>query len=823
MRPWPWRPCRCRCEKSVDRDSILKVGLGRIVRNWASLKTALIVATVTAPLFADPAWAQDRPKASVASVAEASAVLSQYCLACHGATAKTAGLDLETLLGTEPSDHPETWEAVIRKLRGRQMPPVGLPRPDEATYDATITTLADSLDRHAESNPNPGRTATFRRLNRSEYGNAIRDLLALDVDASSLLPGDEASHGFDNITVGDLPPMLLERYVSAAEKISRLAMGRAGRLPEAKEVRVPPDLTQEGHIPGLPVGTRGGALVPYNFPVDGEYDITVRLARDRNEDVEGLKRAHQLELLVDRGRVALFDVKPPQRGLDHRNVDSHLTARVEVPAGPRQVGATFLKDASALLETQRQPYQARFNFYRHRRTQPAIFSVTIMGPYNPAGTGSTPSRERIFVCEPSDPSTEEECARRIVRTLAKRAYRRPVRDASLEGPMRFYRAARAEGGEDRGFDAGIERALAAILVSPQFLFRVEREPPGLAANTAYRVSDLELASRLSFFLWSSIPDDVLLEAAILGELSSADGLERQVRRMLADPKSQSLVDNFAAQWLHLRNLEGTRPDMRRFPDFDENLRRAFRTETELLLQTVIREDRSILDLLRPDFTFLNERLAKHYGVPNVYGTWFRRIPLDESSRRGGLLRHGSVLTVTSYATRTSPVIRGKWILENILGMPPPPPPADVPELSEKTISGDISVRERLAEHRADPACSGCHNPMDPLGFALENYDAVGRWRTVDLGLPIDASGELVDGTRLSGVADLERALIQRPEMFASTLTEKLLTFALGRGVEYYDAPAIREIVRNARSNNFRFSSLILGISASTPFQMRNSK
>ena len=703
------------------------------------------------------------------------------------------------------------------------MPPVGLPRPDEATYDATVTTLADSLDRYAESNRNPGRTATFRRLNRSEYGNSIRDLLALDVDVSSLLPGDEASHGFDNITVGDLPPMLLERYVSAAEKISRLAVGRTGRLPEAKEVRVPPDLTQEGHIDGLPIGTRGGALVPYTFPVDGEYDITVRLARDRNEDVEGLNRAHQLELLLDRERVALFDVKPPPRGLDHRNVDSHLTSRVKVTAGPRQVGATFLKDATTLLETQRQPYQARFNFYRHPRTQPAIFSVTIMGPYDSAGTGSTPSRERIFVCEPASVVAEEECARQIVRTLARRAFRRPVDDASIDGPLRFYRTARAEGGEERGFDEGIERALAAILVSPQFLFRIERDPPALEANTAYRISDLELASRLSFFLWSSIPDDILLEAAVRGDLSSSDGLERQVRRMLADPKSQSLVNNFAAQWLHLRNLEGIRPNMRLFPDFDENLRRAFRTETELLLQTVIREDRSILDLLRPDFTFVNERLAKHYGIPNVYGSWFRRIPLDGDSSRGGLLRHGSVLTVTSYATRTSPVIRGKWILENILGMPPPPPPADVPELNEKTISGDISVRERLAEHRADPACSGCHNPMDPLGFALENYDAVGRWRTVDLGLPVDPSGELVDGTHVSGVADLETALLQRPEMFASTLTERLLTFALGRGVEYYDAPAIRRIVRNARSSNFRFSSLILGISASTPFQMRNSK
>ncbi len=750
-------------------------------------------------------------------------VVSQYCVACHGVASKTAGLDLETLIGADISDHPEAWEAVVRKLRGRQMPPVGLPRPDEATYNETVVAVADSLDRLAAANPLPGRADTFRRLNRTEYGNAIRDLLALDVDVSALLPADEASHGFDNITVGDLPPMLLERYVSAAEKISRLAVGRIGRVPDAKEIRVPPDLTQEGHIAGLPVGTRGGAVVPYTFPADGEYNLTVRLARDRNEDVEGLSRAHQLELLVDRKRVSLFDVKPPPRGIDHRNVDSHLTARVKVSAGPHHVGVTFLKDPTTLLETQRQPYQAHFNFYRHPRIQPAIFSVTIMGPYSPTGTSSTPSRERIFVCEPADPTAAEACAQEIVRSLATRAFRRPVDDASMDGPMRFYRKARSEAADGQGFDAGIERALAAILVSPQFLFRIERDPPGLGPGAAYRVSDLELASRLSFFLWSSIPDDVLLEAANRGELSTADGLERQVRRMLADPKSQSLVDNFSAQWLHLRNLAGIRPNMRLFPDFDENLRRAFRKETELLLETVVREDRSILDLLRPDFTFVNERLAKHYGIPNVYGSRFRRIPLDASSTRGGILRHGSVLTVTSYATRTSPVIRGKWILENILGMPPPPPPADVPELSEKTLSGDLSVRERLAEHRADPACSGCHNPMDPLGFALENYDAVGRWRTLDLGLPVDPSGELVDGTRVSGVADLEAALLQRPEMFASTLAEKLLTFALGRGVEHYDAPAVREVVRNAQSNDFRFSSLILGITASTPFQKRTSK
>ena len=750
-------------------------------------------------------------------------VLRQYCVACHGTSSATAGLDLESLGAGPVSSHSETWEKVVSKLRGRQMPPAGLPRPSEAQYRSAMSSLSAVLDREAAASSRPGRSDTFRRLNRTEYRNAIRDLLALDVKVDSLLPSDEASHGFDNVTVGDLPPMLLERYVTAAEKISRLAVGRAGRAPDAETIRVPPDLTQEGHIPGLPIGTRGGVLVPHVFPVDGEYEIAVRLARDRNEDIEGLSRAHELELLVDRRRVALFDVKPPPRGEDHRNADSQLRARVLVPAGPHEIGATFLKDPSRLLETQRQPYQAHFNFYRHPRIQPAIYSLSIVGPYRSDGTGSTPSRERIFVCEPTSPRRDDACAEKIIRTLATRAFRRPLSDPDIQGPMRFYREARRQEGLENGFEAGIERALSAILVSPHFLFRIERDPAGIAPDTPYRISDSELASRLSFFIWSSLPDDELREAAAKGDLATWKGLDRHVRRMLADPRSQSLVDNFASQWLHLRNLEAVRPDMRLFPDFDDNLRQAFRAETELLLQCVIREDRSVLDLLKADFTFLNERLAKHYGIPNVYGSRFRRVDLEDGSLRGGLLRHGSVLTVTSYATRTSPVIRGKWILENILGMPPPPPPADVPELKDNTVSGKLSVRERLAEHRADPACASCHNPMDPLGFALENFDAVGRWRTHDGGERIDPSGELLDGTRIDGVSDLEKALLNRPELFAGTMAEKLLTFALGRGVEHFDAPAIRKIVRSAADNDFRFSSLILGISASAPFQMRRSR
>ena len=761
------------------------------------------------------------PGAEAASNASYRSFLHRHCTSCHGPDTSTAGLDLQSLGAEEVVRHPETWERVVRKLRGRQMPPAGLPRPDETAYSAAIADIASQLDRHAAENPRPGRTETFRRLNRTEYRNSIRDLLALDVNVEALLPADEASHGFDNITVGDLPPMLLERYVSAAEKISRLAVGRAGRVPDANTVRVPPDLTQEGHIEGLPLGTRGGALIPYTFSVDGEYEVSVRLSRDRNEDVEGLSRPHQLELLVDRERVALFDVKPPPKGDDHRLVDSHLTARVRVAAGPHLIGATFLMDPAVLLESQRQPYQARFNFYRHRRTQPAIYSVTIVGPVSQSGVSPTPSRKRIFTCDPEGPMEGEACAKSILGRLAAKAYRRPVMPGDLEGPMRFYRqAAVKEGG---GFEAGIERALSAILVSPQFLFRIEREARDVPSGTPYRVSDFELASRLSYFLWSSLPDEALLEAAASGGLHAASNLEPQVRRMLADSRSKSLVDNFASQWLHLRNLDSIRPDMRLFPDFDDNLRQALRKETELLLESVIREDRSVLDLLGADYTFLNERLAKHYGIPNVYGTRFRRVSLSDGSVRGGLLRHGSVLTVTSYATRTSPVIRGKWILENVLGLPPPPPPADVPELKDNTVSGKLSVRERLAEHRANPACASCHNPMDPLGFALENYDAVGRWRTRDGGEPIDPSGQLADGTHVDGVEGLERALLERPELFAGALTEKLLTFALGRGVEYYDAPAVREIVRRAAADDYRFSSLILGVAGSMPFQMRRSR
>jgi hypothetical protein len=765
--------------------------------------------------------ARQAPSASHVSLVD------EYCLSCHDKDHEKGRFVLEDVIGHDVSQHPDVWEKVVRKLRARQMPPVGKERPDNAVYDAVIASLEASLDRAAAAHPDPGRTATMRRLTRTEYQNAIRDLLALDVDVTSLLPADESSYGFDNVTVGDLSPTLLDRYVAAAEKISRLAIGGPARSPGGNTFRIPADVTQEDHLEGLPIGTRGGTLIHYTFPQDGDYEIQIRLTRDRDEHVEGLSEPHDLELLLDRERVQLFTVKPPVRepGLpdtaqpSHAKVDEHLNIRVPVTAGPHDLGVTFPKKPSVLLETTRQPYQTHFNSYRHPRIQPAIYSVSVIGPYDPKGPGDTPSRRRIFAARPTASGQNDRSARRILASLMRRAYRRPVTDADIDGPFRLYRRGVADG----GFEAGIEMALAGVLVSPQFLFRIEAEPAGIPRNTPYRVSDLELASRLSFFLWSSIPDDELLNAAAAGTLHQPAVLEREVRRMLADGRAQALVTNFAAQWLHLRNLESITPDMRLFPDFDDNLRQAFREETELFFGSILQEDRSVLDLLHANYTFVNQRLAKHYGIPYVYGSRFRRIALDEDSERGGLLRQGSILTVTSYATRTSPVVRGKFVLDTLLGVPPPPPLPDVPALKDNTVNGNLAVRERLSEHRTNEQCAPCHNLMDPLGLSLEKYDAVGRRRASEAGATIDASGGFPDGSRFADVQGLESALLRRPELFVGTVTEKLMTYALGRGVEYYDAPAVRGIVRDARARNYRMSSIILGVVKSQPFQMRKSR
>ncbi len=746
-------------------------------------------------------------------------LVKQYCVSCHNEQAKTAGLALDALVAHPLTDNVPIWEGVVRKLRARHMPPQGAPRPDESVYESVLLAMEETLDSAAKAHPDPGRTDTFRRLTRTEYRNAVRDLLALELDLSKVLPRDESSSGFDNITVADLPPALLESYVSAADVISRLAVGRPMLSPDVRSVKLKPDITQEWYVDGLPVGTRGGTQFLHNFPLDGEYEIVIRLARDRDEQIEGLREPHQIELLLDGERIRLFEVVPPKHVGNHGAVDRHLTVRHRVAAGPHQVAATFLKRPWSLLETDRHPFDVHYNVYRHPRVQPAVYEVSIRGPFDATGPGNTPSRQRIFVCRPDGDESDEGCAREIVGQLMRRAYRRDLSEDDFSRTLEFYRQGWSEG----GFEAGIEMALASILVSPDFLFRVERDPSGLASDTPYPISGTELASRLSFFLWSSIPDDDLLDAGIRGDLGRPEVLEAQVRRMLADPRSHSLLSNFAAQWLHLRNLESVRPDMRLFPNFDDNLRQSMRRETELLLESVIREDRSVLDLLDSDYTYLNERLAKHYRIPHVYGSWFRRVKLGANSQRGGLLRHGSILTVTSYSTRTSPVIRGHWVMENLLGSPPPPAPANVPALEDKTIDGGLSVRERLLEHRANPACSGCHNLMDPVGFALEHYDAIGRWRGSEDELPIDSEGSLPGGGRFDGVNGLERAILGRPEQFVGTLTEKLLTYSLGRVVEHNDAPAVRRILRDAGREDYRFSSLILEIVRSEPFQMRTAR
>jgi hypothetical protein len=791
---------------------------------------------------------------------QARALLNQFCLDCHGEADADGGLNLVRLQKNRLNADIVTWEKVVTKLRARQMPPVDSERPTEEEYKAALRELESALDGLAAEQPRPGRTETFRQLTRTEYQNAIRDLLALDIDATDLLPADPLSHGFDNITVGELSPTLLNRYVLAAEKIARAAVGRVGRGPDGKTFRVPADLTQERHLPGLPIGTRGGTLISYTFPQDGEYEITIRLARDRNEHVEGLRGTHQIDVLLDRERVAQLEVRPPN-DKNHSLVDAHLKTRITVTAGPHNVGVTFPSRSFSLIETKRQPYQARFNYHRHPRSAPAIFQVSITGPYDATGPGTSTSRERLFVCQPTGPEDEDACATAIIRTLARRAWRGPVKDVDFERPLSFYRDARESGAS---FDAGIEAAVASVLVNPRFLFRIERDPPGTPPGDVYPISDLELASRLSFFLWSSIPDDELLGIAERGELSQPKVLAAQTQRMLDDERAQTLIENFAGQWLYLRNLTSVSPDMRLFPDFDDNLRQAMRRETELFFASIVREDRSVLDLLSADYSFLNERLAKHYGIPGVYGSRFRRVnfgtpesgtplrgvsptgrvdstnskadPSKNETRntgadlaergatlRGGLLRQASVLTVTSYATRTSPVIRGNWILENLMGTPAPPPPSNVPPLKDNAVERNQPLRERLAQHRNDPNCSGCHNLIDPVGFSLENFDAIGRWRDLDVGEPIDSNGGLPDGSRFVGVTGLEQALLQKPDLFVGTLTRKLMTYALGRGVDEHDSPAVRQILRQARENNYRFSSLIHGIVQSMPFQMRTTE
>ncbi len=782
-----------------------------------------------------PAAAAAGPGATAASSqaetgAAEQALLDRYCVTCHNDNLRTAGLTLDTVDVARVGDHAEVWEQVVGKLRAGMMPPAGRPRPDRETYARLTTYLETELDRAAAARPDPGRTDALRRLNATEYRNAIRDLLDLEVDVTALLPADDSSAGFDNVSLGGLDPGRLERYLTAARRISRLAIGAPVRSAVADTFIVPSDLNQTGHVEGLPFGTRGGTTVPYTFPVDAHYELRVELGKSWNSNrVGGLRRPHDVVITLDGEPVEVLTIAPrPRRGqgpaLEYQTVDrpadADLAVRIPVTAGPHVVGAAFVDRDPGLVERHRQPFlKVHITVGGDQRTQPNVYSVTITGPFDAAGPGDTPSRRRIFTCRPADatPGAEAACAGEILSTLARRAYRRPVTDADVAVLLRFFEEGRAAG----GFEAGIEMALQRLLVSPEFLLRVERDPEGLETDRPYRVSDLELASRLSFFLWSSLPDDALIEAAEAGTLRDPAVLESHVRRMLADPRAGSLVTNFAAQWLYLRNLTAVSPDFIVFPDFDETLRRALRRETELFFESIVREDRSALDLLTADYTFVNERLAKHYEVPGVYGSHFRRIALPPASPRGGLLGHGSILAVTGYATRTSPVVRGKWVLENLLGTPPPPPPPNVPPLSEEKSDAVLSMRERMVEHRRNPVCAACHALMDPVGLALENFDAVGRWRTLTDGFaPIDASGALPDGTAFDGVAGLRQALVSRADQFVWTLSERLLTYALGRAVEHYDQPAVRAIEREAAREDYRFSAIVLGIVNSTPFQMR---
>lgn len=787
------------------------------------LKTLPIVALALGFGYLQTARSQ-QPSASSQSPSQR-ALIDQYCVGCHNQRLKTADLMLDKADPANPSANPELWEKVIRKLRAGAMPPQGIPRPPAAAVETFVASLETALDKAAAAKPNPGR-ATLHRLNRAEYGNSIRDLLDLQVDVSSLLPPDDESYGFDNnADVLGVSPALLEQYITASSKIARLAVGDPNIGPVASTYRTRPDLSQDKRVEGLSLGTRGGLRVVHNFPVDGEYVFKILLARNTVDVTRGLEEAHQLEITVDGERVELVTVggkedtaavtKNPADEM--AALDARLTAHAQIKAGPRVVGATFIKRNSAENDYILQPFQRITLDPVNEVGLPHIENLVIAGPYKITGPGDTPSRRKIFTCEPAAGKEDVTCARQILSRLAREAYRRPVHDNDLEPLLSFYQAGRNAGGS---FDQGIERALRLILSDPQFIFRFERDPGTVAQGSVYRISDLELASRLSYFLWSSIPDDELIEVASQGKLKDPVVLEKQVRRMLADPRSDSLVTNFAAQWLFLRNLKNTFPDPQEFPDFDDNLRQSLRQETELFVGSIFHEDHNVLDLLNADYTFLNERVAKHYGVPNVYGSRFRKVTLSDDNRRG-LLGQGSILAVTSHTTRTSPVVRGKWILSNLMGTPPDPPPPNVPALKENSEGGKpLTVRERMEQHRKDPVCASCHKVMDPLGFSLENFDATGRWRATDAGVPVDAAGKLTDGTEVNGPASLRQALLSRPRVFVGTLTEKLMIYGLGRGLDYNDMPAVRGVVREAAKNDYRFSSLILGIVKSAPFQMK---
>ena len=755
-----------------------------------------------------------------ASVPDA-ALVQKYCLTCHSARVKTAGLSLEGMNPADAAAHAEVWEKVVMKLRGGMMPPQGMPRPDEATLEAFAVSLEQTLDRAAQGTVKPG-YKPVHRLNRTEYGNAVRDLLDLQVDVTDLLPADDESNGFDNIAgVLRVSPSLLEQYLAAARRISSLAVGSDTDVVRLA-YRISPDDSQEDHVEGLPLGTRGGLLFRHNFPQDAEYEFATFLLRNIVGYMKGLEYGHVFEVSIDGERVFAVQVGGEADNLASdtnmseaaNKIDARLKTRVKVKAGPHMVGVTFARRNASESDEPLQPHE-RDHDLQNMNGIPIIDHVNLTGPYNPTGPGDTPSRRRIFACKPTQSSGEAACARRVLTNLATRAYRRPATSADMETILALYDAGRKKG----DFDEGIEQGLRLILTNPKFLFRTESAPTSGVGN----VSDIELASRLSFFLWSSIPDEELLNVASRGTLSQPAMLERQVKRMLADPKSRALVDNFASQWLMLRNLKGHIPTPGDFPNFDNELRQAFRQETEMFVESIMREDRSLIDLIDANYTFVNERLARHYGIQNVYGSYFRKVVLKNEERRG-LFGQGSILTVTSYPNRTSPVLRGKYILENILGTPPPAPPANVPDLKENQPGEEAkSLRARLEMHRATPTCATCHRVMDPLGLALENFDGIGQWRVKEPGGHIDPAGQLADGSRVDGPVALRKAVLKRPELFVRTVTQKLMTYGLGRGMESTDMPVIRGIASTSAAQNYRFSSIVLGIVKSVPFQMKTAQ
>jgi hypothetical protein len=755
-------------------------------------------------------------------------VLDQYCVTCHNQKLKTAGLMLDKLDLANASGDAATWEKVVRKLRAGMMPPAGMPRPNAVAYEALIVSLESELDRAAAAKPHlvpPG----VHRANRTEYANAIRDLLALNIDAAAYLPADDTSYGFDNVSSGlQVSPALVEGYVTAAAKISRLALGHE-TAPSRKVYHVREDYSQEDHVDGLSFGTRGGMLIRHYFPADGDYVLDwVPVRTTVGSLYGGDSEGEQVEVTVDGERLKTYKVgtEVPLNVFRDKN-DIHVTLK----AGEHVVGITFVATTYVPSVDLNRHYQRSIlddNLIEGLTFTPQISMVKISGPSNGTRPTDTPSRNKILTCHPANTSEELPCAKRILSALARQAYRRPVADRDLETLLSFYQTGRNDGGfegrNEGAFENGIERALQFILAHPEFVFRTEDGPANVKPGQAYRIGDLELASRLSFFLWSSGPDDELTSVASQGKLKDPAVLEHQVRRMLASPRAHELVKNFAGQWLQLRTLQSSTPEGVIYPDFDDNLRQAYRTEAEMFFESILREDRNVIDLLTADYTFVNERLARNYGIPNVYGSQFRRVQLDGAlDVRRGLLGKGSVELVTSVADRTSPVQRGKWVMANILGVNPPDPPPNVPALKDSVAAGGLTVeqtmRQRMEEHRANPACASCHRMMDPIGFALENFDGIGKWRTAQFGQKLDASGVMYDGSKIDGVVSLRQTLVRYSPQFVRTLTEKLLIYALGRGVDAPDMPVVRSIVRDAARNNYRFSELVVGIVKSDPFQM----